>query len=76
MKLVGATAHYVTAELDGGPIIALDVIGTSFRRSRPKGSNLQKMVLARAVGLHLENRVHPYGRKTAVFRPASSEESV
>ena len=67
VKLVGATAHYVTAELDGGPIIAQDVIGTAFRRSRPKGSNLQEMVLARAVRLHLENRVLPYGSKTAVF---------
>jgi formyltetrahydrofolate deformylase len=71
VKLVGATAHYVTAELDSGPIIAQDVIRISHRDSAEdlarKGSDLEKVVLVRAVQLHLENRVLPYGNKTAVF---------
>lgn len=71
VKLIGATAHYVTQELDNGPIIAQDVMRISHRDSAEdlarKGSDLEKMVLARAVRLHLENRVLLYGNKTAVF---------
>jgi formyltetrahydrofolate deformylase len=71
VKLIGATAHYVTAELDQGPIIAQDVAGVSHRDSVDdlvrKGRDLEKTVLARAVDLHLRNRVVVYGNKTVVF---------
>lgn len=71
VKLIGATSHYVTAELDSGPIIAQDVTRISHRDSVEdlirKGRDLEKIVLARAVRLHLENRVLVYGHKTAIF---------
>ena len=71
VKLIGATAHYVTAELDQGPIIAQDVAQVSHRDSVPdlvrKGRDLEKLVLARALDLHLRNRVVVYGNKTVVF---------
>ncbi len=71
VKLIGATAHYVTAELDQGPIIEQDVVQVSHRDSVPdlvrKGRDLEKLVLARAVDLHLRNRVVVYGNKTVVF---------
>lgn len=71
VKVIGATAHYVTAELDQGPIIAQDVARVSHRDSVDdmihKGRDLEKIVLARAVNLHLESRVIVYGNKTAVF---------
>ena len=71
VKIIGATAHYVTAELDEGPIIAQDVIRVSHKDSEAnlvhKGRDLEMVVLARAVGLHLGNRIVVYGNKTAVF---------
>ena len=71
VKLIGATAHYVTSQLDDGPIIAQDVIRISHRDSVEdlvrKGKDLEKLVLARAVRAHLENRVLVYGNKTVVF---------
>ena len=71
VKLIGATSHYVTAELDDGPIIAQEVIRISHRDSVDdlirKGKDLEKVVLARAVRAHLENRVLVYAKKTAVF---------
>jgi formyltetrahydrofolate deformylase len=71
VKLIGATAHYVTAELDQGPIIAQEVVQVSHRDSVNdlvrKGRDLEKTVLARAVDLHLRNRVVVYGNKTVVF---------
>ena len=71
VKLLGATAHYVTTQLDDGPIIAQDVIRISHRDSVEdlvrKGKDLEKLVLARAVRAHLENRVLVYGNKTVVF---------
>jgi formyltetrahydrofolate deformylase len=71
VKVIGATAHYVTAELDQGPIIAQDVAQVSHRDSVEdlvrKGRDLEKTVLARAVDLHLRNRVVVYGNKTVVF---------
>ncbi|PYV17663.1 MAG: formyltetrahydrofolate deformylase [Acidobacteria bacterium] len=71
VKLVGATSHYVTADLDNGPIIAQDVMRISHRDSLDdlvrKGRDLEKVVLARAVKLHLDHRVLVYGNKTAVF---------
>ncbi len=71
VKLIGATAHYATAELDEGPIIDQDVARVSHRDSVGdlvrKGRELEKVVLARAVRLHLEQRVVVYGNKTIVF---------
>jgi formyltetrahydrofolate deformylase len=71
VKLIGATAHYVVPELDAGPIIAQDVSRVSHRDSVEdlihKGRDLEKVVLARAVRLHLENRVLVYGNKTVIF---------
>ena len=71
VKIIGATAHYVTPELDQGPIIEQDVARVSHRDSVPdlvrKGRDLEKVVLARAVDLHLRNRIVVYGNKTVVF---------
>ena len=71
VKIIGATAHYVTAQLDGGPIIAQEVAQTSHRDAVPdlvrKGRDLEKVVLARAVDLHLRQRIVVYGNKTVVF---------
>ena len=71
VKVIGATAHYVTAALDEGPIIEQDVARVSHRDSVEdlirKGRDLERVVLARAVDLHLRHRVLVYGRKTVVF---------
>jgi formyltetrahydrofolate deformylase len=71
VKVIGATAHYVTADLDEGPIIEQDVVRVSHRDSVDdlvlKGRDLEKTVLARAVRLHLSDRVLVYGNKTVVF---------
>lgn len=71
VKLIGATAHYATAELDDGPIIQQDVARMTHRHSVSdlirKGRDLEKIVLAQAVRWHLESRVLVYGRKTVVF---------
>jgi formyltetrahydrofolate deformylase len=71
VKIIGATAHYVTSDLDQGPIIEQDVARVSHRESVDdmvrKGRDLERLVLARAVRLHLEDRVLIYGNKTVVF---------
>jgi formyltetrahydrofolate deformylase len=72
VKLIGATAHYVTAELDEGPIIEQDVERIS-HADRPddlvrKGRDIERRVLARAVRYHLEDRVILNGKKTVVFQ--------
>jgi formyltetrahydrofolate deformylase len=71
VKVIGATAHYVTAELDEGPIIAQQVLPVSHRddpaRLARRGRDLETLVLAEAVRLHVEHRVIVYGRRTAVF---------
>jgi formyltetrahydrofolate deformylase len=71
VKLVGATAHYVTETLDDGPIIEQDVARISHRDSvddlAQKGRDLEKIVLSRAVRWHLENRILVYGKKTVIF---------
>jgi len=71
VKLIGATAHYVTAELDQGPIIEQGVARCSHRDTVEdlvrKGRDLEKVVLAAAVRWHLEDRVLPYAGKTVVF---------
>jgi formyltetrahydrofolate deformylase len=71
VKIIGATAHYVTSELDAGPIIEQDVVRVSHRDEVDdlirKGKDLERVVLARAVRSHLQNRVLVYGNKTVVF---------
>lgn len=71
VKLIGATAHYATAELDEGPIIEQDVVRCSHRDSVQdlvrKGRDLEKVVLARAVRWHLDDRILVYDNKTVVF---------
>lgn len=71
VKIIGATAHYATADLDEGPIIAQDTAHVSHRddvhRLTAKGRDLETIVLARAVRAHLEHRVLVYGRRTVVF---------
>jgi formyltetrahydrofolate deformylase len=71
VKVIGATAHYVTAELDEGPIVAQQVMPVSHRddpaRLERRGRDLEAVVLAEALRLHLEHRVIVYGRRTAVF---------
>lgn len=71
VKLVGVTAHYVTAALDDGPIIDQDVLRVSHRDGvddlRRKGRDLEVSVLARAVRAHVSHRVLVYGRRTVVF---------
>lgn len=71
VKLIGATSHYVTPVLDAGPIIEQDVVRISHRDTLAdlvrKGRDLERMVLARGVRLHLERRVLSYANKTVVF---------
>ncbi|MEM1245359.1 MAG: formyltetrahydrofolate deformylase [Acidobacteriota bacterium] len=71
VKLIGATAHYATAELDEGPIVEQDVVRCSHRDGVKdlirKGRDLERSVLGRAVRWHLEDRVLVYGNKTVVF---------
>lgn len=71
VKIIGATAHYVTADLDEGPIIEQDVVRVSHRDTVTDlirtGKDLERLVLARAVRLHLQNRVLVYGNRTVVF---------
>jgi len=71
VKLIGATAHYATPDLDEGPIIHQDVARVTHRHGVEdlvrKGRELEKIVLAQAVRWHLDARVLVYGRKTVVF---------
>lgn len=71
VKVIGATAHYVTANLDDGPIIEQDVMHVSHRDTVTslvrKGRDLERLVLSRAVIAHLEDRVLVYDNKTVVF---------
>lgn len=71
VKLIGATAHYVTEVLDDGPIIEQEVVRVSHRDQLEdlieKGRDAERLALARAVRWHLEHRVLLFGRKTVVF---------
>ena len=71
MKLIGATAHYVTADLDEGPIIAQDVVPVDHRLTAEKmaelGKDIEARVLARAVRAHAEGRVFLNDKRTVVF---------
>jgi formyltetrahydrofolate deformylase len=71
VKIIGATAHYVTEELDAGPIIEQDVVRVSHRQSVQEleriGQDIERVVLARAVKWHLEDRVLVHENRTVVF---------
>lgn len=71
VKLIGATAHFVTADLDEGPIIEQDVVRVGHRHTAPElvaiGRDVERVVLARAVRLHAEDRVVLTGSRTVVF---------
>jgi len=71
VKLIGATSHYVTEELDNGPIIAQDVVAVSHRDSLEdfirKGKEIEKTVLAKAVKYHLENKILVFNNRTVIF---------
>ena len=71
VKLIGATAHYATAVLDDGPIIQQDVARVTHRQDVSDlvrlGRDLERLVLAQAVRVHLEHRVLVYGKRTVVF---------
>lgn len=71
VKIIGATSHYVTEDLDAGPIIAQDVSHVSHTHSIKdliaKGRDLEKIVLATAVQLHLKRKVMTYNNKTVIF---------
>jgi formyltetrahydrofolate deformylase len=72
VKIIGATAHYVTQELDEGPIIEQEVIRVDHTRSPEElvaiGHDIETQVLARAVKYHVENRIFLNGHKTVIFR--------
>lgn len=71
VKLIGATSHYVTEDLDAGPIIAQDVVPVTHRDTPESlvrvGRDVERQVLARAVKAHVEDRVLVHGNKTVVF---------
>jgi len=71
VKLIGATSHYATQDLDEGPIIEQDVIRISHRDGLDdlleKGRDLEKVVLSRAVRWHIDHRILVYDRKTVIF---------
>ena len=72
VKIIGATAHYVTEELDAGPIIEQDVTRVTHRDNvealERAGADLERIVLLRAVRWHLDDRVLAHGHRTIVFR--------
>ena len=71
VKLIGATSHYVTTELDAGPIIEQDVVRISHKDTIDdlvkKGRDLEKIVLSRAVEKHIQRKILTYDNKTVVF---------
>ena len=71
VKIIGATSHYVTAELDAGPIIEQDVARISHKDTPEslvlKGKDLEKIVLSRAVSKHIERKILTYKNKTIIF---------
>ncbi|MCI6619665.1 MAG: formyltetrahydrofolate deformylase [Prevotella sp.] len=71
VKIIGATSHYVTSELDAGPIIEQDVVRISHKDTPEslmlKGKDLEKIVLSRAVTKHIERKILTYKNKTIIF---------
>ncbi|MBQ0023602.1 MAG: formyltetrahydrofolate deformylase [Prevotellaceae bacterium] len=71
VKIIGATSHYVTAELDAGPIIEQDVVRITHKDTpdslKLKGKDLEKIVLSRAVTKHIQRKILTYKNKTVIF---------
>ncbi len=71
VKIIGATSHYITEELDAGPIIEQDVAHVSHTHSIKdliaKGRDLEKIVLSNAIKLHIDRKVMVYNNKTVIF---------
>jgi formyltetrahydrofolate deformylase len=71
VKIIGATSHYVTSELDAGPIIDQDVVRITHRDSIDKlimkGKDVEKLVLSRAILMHIQRRTLVYNNRTIVF---------
>lgn len=71
VKIIGATSHYVTTELDAGPIIEQEIVRISHKDTIAdldnKGKDLEKVVLSRAVQKHIERKVLVYKNKTVIF---------
>ncbi len=71
VKIIGATSHYITEELDSGPIIEQDTVQVSHRDTlldlKREGQDLERIVLSRAVRLHLNKKILVYGNKTVIF---------
>ena len=71
VKIIGATSHYVTAELDAGPIIEQDVTRITHKDTPEslvlKGKDLEKIVLSRAVSKHIARKILTYNNKTIIF---------
>ena len=71
VKIIGATSHYVTEELDAGPIIEQDVVTVTHAHTIKdfiaKGQDLEKIVLSRAVKLHIQRKTMVYNNKTVIF---------
>lgn len=71
VKIIGATSHYVTTELDAGPIIEQDVVRITHKDTPDdlvnKGKDLEKIVLSRAVQKHIERKILAYHNKTVIF---------
>ena len=71
VKIIGATSHYVTGELDAGPIIEQDIVRISHKDTPEslvrKGRDLEKIVLSRAVTEHIERKILTYKNKTIIF---------
>jgi len=71
VKIIGTTSHYVTEELDAGPIIEQDTIRVTHSHTIPdliaKGRDLEKIVLSRAIKLHAQHKCFVYGNKTVIF---------
>ncbi|MCM8787811.1 MAG: formyltetrahydrofolate deformylase, partial [Candidatus Omnitrophica bacterium] len=71
VKIIGATSHYVTEELDAGPIIEQDTVRITHKDTledlKQKGQDLEKLVLSRAVRWHLEHKILVYNNKTVIF---------
>lgn len=71
VKIIGATSHYVTSQLDAGPIIEQDTVRVSHRDTlkdlKREGQDLEKVVLSRAVRWHLERKILVYNNKTVIF---------
>ena len=71
VKIIGATSHYVTTELDAGPIIEQDVVRITHKDDPEslvlKGRDLEKIVLSRAVTKHIQRKILTYNNKTIIF---------